>query len=57
MTLTYNVNVNVPISVPLIEEFLPKPMGVGINVIETFERIVFSGSTRIVADGDIRVTV
>jgi hypothetical protein len=50
MTLTYLVNQNTIISSALLQQFLPKPMGVGIIV--TIE----SGSKRVTSDGYTRVT-
>ena len=51
MTLTYTVNQNSIISEALLKQFLPKPMGVGINVF-----ISSSGNTRVTSDGYTRVT-
>ena len=51
MTLTYTVNQNSIISTALLQQFLPKPMGVGINVY-----IQSAGSTRTTSDGYTRVT-
>jgi len=46
MTLTYTVSSDVPIGSALLTEFLPAPMGVGVNVI-----IISTGSTRVLSDG------
>ena len=46
MTITYTVSSDVPIGSALLTEFLPSPMGVGVNVI-----IISIGSTRVLSDG------
>ena len=51
MTLTYTVNQNSIISEALLKQFLPKPMGVYINVF-----ISSAGYTRTTSDGYTRVT-
>ena len=52
MTLTYAVsNLYTSLSIDLLKEFLPKPMGVGINV-----TILSYGSKRVLSDGNTRTT-
>ena len=46
MTLTYLVAANSPLGSQLLQQFLPKPMGVGITV-----NLISSGSTRVLSDG------
>jgi len=61
MTLTYNVSPNCPIGLTLLQEFLPKPMGVGliVNSITTGSGRILSTSTigRVLSDSTIgRIT-
>jgi len=51
MTLTYLISSDAPIGSALLTEFLPAPMGVGINVI-----VISTGSTRVTSAGYTRVT-
>jgi hypothetical protein len=50
MTLTYSVSVNAPVSPGVLEPYLPKPMGVGINL-TTFSTLGTDGGDTIVTDG------
>ena len=61
MTLTYNVISGLPVSNTVLANFLPRPMGVGINITtasSTFDRILSDNSTvRDLSDGTtVRVT-
>jgi len=61
MTLTYNVPAGLPISNAVLVNFLPRPMGVGINInttASTFTRILSDNSTiRDLSDGStVRIT-
>jgi hypothetical protein len=56
MTLSYIVAEDVPVSVGILTNFLPRPMGVGINIIQTESRCISDGSTlRVTSDGQTRV--
>ena len=55
MTLTYSVSVNAPVSPTVLQPYLPKPMGVGLNIIALVDRIVFTGEKRITFAADQRV--
>lgn len=55
MTLTYTVSVNAPVSPTVLQPYLPKPMGVGINLEVLVDRITHDGDRRITFDNDIRV--
>ena len=61
MTLTYNVIAGLPISNTILVNFLPRPMGVGINInsaASTYSRILSDNSTiRDLSDGStVRIT-
>jgi len=55
MTLTYYVSSAVPLATSTLQLFLPKPMGVGINLVITnanYTRVLSDGSTtRVLSDG------
>ena len=52
MTLTYYVsNLYTTLSTEILQQFLPKPMGVGINIV-----ILSYGSKRVLSDGNTRTT-
>ena len=57
MSLTYTVSSDVPLSESVLLAYLPKPMGVKINVegISIFRRILSSGETRILETGETRL--
>ena len=59
MTLTYTVQPGLPISNTVLENFLPRPLGVGITVTSPASfpsRVTTDGSTRVTTDGATRVT-
>lgn len=49
MTLTYSISVNAPVSPTVLEPFLPRPMGVGINL-TTFSTLGTDDGDTIVTD-------
>ncbi len=55
MTLTYSVGSSLTLPISVLQSYLPKPMGVGINIIESGSRITFDGDPRVTFDGDNRI--
>lgn len=52
MTLTYHVGPGIPVSATLLTTYLPKPMGVGINVIIESAIITGTGDNIVTGTGD-----
>lgn len=60
MTMTYHVVPGFPLSNSTLENFLPRPMGVGItvsSVATSLTRVTTAGDRRVTTGGDVRITV
>lgn len=52
MTLTYSVSVNAPVSPLVLKPYLPKPMGVGVDITIPYTLGTSGGDTIVTEDGD-----
>lgn len=52
MTVTYQIGPGIPVSPATLAQYLPKPMGVGINVVTVASLITGTGDTVVTGTGD-----